>query len=149
LATPGQRRDQQQRSLRARLRLARVKEAKALALYDALALLRRWLREDILSVAGPDYATRLALLDFVVTQVRARLPLGPPGVKEVCQSLHFQRETLLAFVRPLDEALAALATQGAVPVATVRELLWIQTRSEKSARRWQRAAAWRQQLRGR
>ena len=149
LATPGQRRDQHIGSLRARLRLARAKEAKAVTLYDDLALLRRWLREDILSVAGPDYATRVALLDFVVTEVRARVPLGPPGVKEVCQSLQFQRETLLAFVKPLDEALTALAAQAAVPVATVRELLWIQTRSEKSARRWQHEAALRQQLRGR
>lgn len=149
LARPGKRRDQQLGSLRARLRLARAKEAKAVALYDDLALLRRWLREDILSVAGPDYATRLALLDFVTAEVRARVPLGPPGVKEVCASLQFQRETLLAFVKPLDEALAALAAQAAVPVATVRELLWVQTRSEKSSRRWQREAALVQQLRGR
>jgi hypothetical protein len=149
LARPGKRRDRQLGSLRARLRLARVKEAKAVALYDDLALLRRWLREDILSVAGPDYATRLALLDFVTAEVRARVPLGPPGVKEVCQSLQFQRETLLAFVKPLDEALATLAAQAAVPVATVRELLWVQTRSEKSSRRWQREAALVQQLRGR
>jgi hypothetical protein len=149
LATPGKRRDQQQRSLRARLRQARLAEAKAVTLYDDLALLRRWLREDILSVAGPDYATRLALLDFVVAEVQARVPLAPPGVKEVCQSLQFQRETLLAFVKPLDEALAALAAKGAVPVATVRELLWVQTRSQKNPRRWQREAALVQQLRGR
>jgi len=149
LATPGQRRDQHKGSLLARLRLARAKAAKATAWYDDLALLRRWLREDSLSVAGPDYATRRALLDFVVAQVQARVPLAPPGVKEVCQSLQFQRETLLAFVKPWDEALAALAVQAEVPVATVRELLWVQTRSQKSSRRWQRAAAWRQQLRGR
>jgi hypothetical protein len=149
LATPGRRRDQQLGSLRARLRQARAKEAKAVALYDDLALLRRWLREDILSVAGPDYATRLALLDFVAAEVRARVPLGPPGVKEVCQSLQFQRETLLAFVKPLDEALTALAAQAQVPVAAVRELLWVQMRSPKSTRRWQREAALRQQLRGR
>jgi hypothetical protein len=149
LARPGKRRDQQLASLRARLRLARAKEAKAVALYDDLALLRRWLREDILSVAGPGYATRLALLDFVTAEVRARVPSGPPGVKEVCAALQFRRETLLAFVKPLDEALATLAAQAAVPVATVRELLWIQTRSEKSSRRWQREAALVQQLRGR
>jgi hypothetical protein len=149
LATPGQRRDQHKGSLLARLRLARAAEAKAVALYDDLALLRRWLRDDILSVAGPDYATRLALLDFVVAEVQARVPLAPPGVKAVCQSLQFQRETLLAFVKPLDQALTTLAAQAEVPVATVRELLWVQTRSPKSSRRWQREAALRQQLRGR
>ena len=148
-ATPGKRRDRLKHGLAARLRHAREAEAQAVTLYDDLALLRRWLRDDILSVAGPDYATRLALLDFVAAEVRARVPLGPPGVKEVCQSLQFQRETLLAFVKPLDEALAALAAQAQVPVAAVRELLWIQTRSQKSVRRWQREAAVRQQLRGR
>ena len=148
-ARPGKRRDQHKGSLRARLRLARVKETKAVALYDDLALRRRWLRDDLLSVAGPDYATRRALFDFVVAEVQARLPLGSPGVKEVCQSLQFQRETLLAFVRPPDEALAALAAQAAVEVATVRELLWVQTRSQKSSRRWQREVAFLQQLRGR
>jgi hypothetical protein len=148
LATPGKRRDRQLGSLRARRRLARGKEAKAVALYDDLALLRRWLREDILSVAGPDHTTRRALFDFVVAQVQARVALGPPAVKELCQSLQFQRETLLAFVKPLDEALAALAAQADVPVALVRELLWVQTRPEKSSRRWQRDATLRQQLRG-
>ena len=149
LATPGKRRAQHKRSLQARRRLVRVDEAKAMALYDDLALRRRWLREDILSVAGPEYATRRVLFDFVVAQVQARLHLGPLGVQELCPALLFQGETLLAFVKPLDEALAALAAQAHVPVALVRTLLWVQTRSPKSTRRWQRDAALRQQLRGR
>ena len=41
LATPGKRRDRQKRSLQVRLQLARAAEAKAVALYDDLALLRR------------------------------------------------------------------------------------------------------------
>src|SRR5438876_11963417 len=83
LATPGKRRDRNKRSLQVRLWQARAAEVKAVALYDDLALLRRWLREDILCVAGPAYATRLALFDFVVAQVQARVPLGPPGVKDI------------------------------------------------------------------
>src|SRR5262249_8597573 len=70
-------------------------------------------------------------------------------VKDVCQALVNQRQTLLAFVKPLDETLATLAGQAQVPVATVRELLWVQMRSPKGTRRWQREAALRQQLRGR
>src|SRR5207244_8457800 len=82
LARPGKRRDQQKRSLQVRLWQARAAEAKAVAWYDDLALLRRWLREDILSVAGPDYATRRSLFDFLIAEVQARVPLGPPGVQE-------------------------------------------------------------------
>jgi len=37
-----------------------------------VALLARWLRDDILSVAGPEYAIRRDLLDFVVAELRAR-----------------------------------------------------------------------------
>ena len=115
-------------------------------MYDDLALLRRWLREDILSLAGPDYATRRALFDFVVAEVQARVALGPPGVKELSQSLAYQRETLLAFVQPLDEGLAELAARSHVPEYLVRELLWVQTRSPKSTRRGQRDAVLRRQL---
>ena len=34
-----------------------------------MALLARWLQEDILSVAGPEYAIRRDLLDFVVAEL--------------------------------------------------------------------------------
>ena len=146
LATPGKRRDRNKGSLHARRRLARAAEAKAVALYDDLALLRRWLREDILALVGPNYATRRALFDFVIAEVQARVPLGPPGIKELCQSLSYQRETLLAFVQPLDEGLADLAARSHVPEFLVRELLWVQTRSQKSERRWQRDAVLRRQL---
>ena len=45
-------------------------EAKAIASADEVALLARWLRDDILSVAGPKYAIRRCLLDFVVAELR-------------------------------------------------------------------------------
>jgi hypothetical protein len=145
-ATPGKRRDRLKHVLPARLRHTRDAETRAVALYDDLALLWRWLRDDILSVAGPDQATRRALFDFVVEQVQARVPLGPPGVQDVCRALQNQRESLLAFVAPVDQALAALAAQWAVPVATVRELLRLQALPEKSSRRWPAEADLRQQL---
>ena len=54
-----------------KLSYAQPAEAKAIALADAVALLARWLRDDILSVAGPEYAIRRDLLDFVVAELRA------------------------------------------------------------------------------
>jgi hypothetical protein len=149
LATPGKRRDQQKQSLLVRLRYARQRQAQAIALYDDVALLLRWLREDILVVAGPDYATRQALFDFVVEQLRLRIPSGPQGIKEVCTSLTNQRQSLLAFALALDEALAAVAARWQVPVSAVRQLQQVQRLSESNPQRWPQEAALRQQLRER
>jgi len=149
LATPGKRRDRHKLSLLARLRNAQAKEARAIALYDDVAVLLRWLGNDILCVAGPDYATRQTLFDFVVEQLRLRVPLGPPGIKEVCTALAHQRPSLLAFAQALDQALAAVAGQWQVPETVVRELLQVQALSESNPRRWPAEAALRQQLRGR
>ena len=62
---------QKDQSLAQKLSYARPAEAKAIALADEVALLARWLRDDILSVAGPEYAIRRDLLDFVVAELRA------------------------------------------------------------------------------
>ena len=143
LATPGKRRDRLKLSLTRRLDYARRGEAKAVALYDDVAVLRRWLGKDILSVAGPDYATRLELFDFVVKELLSRSAAGPQGIGEVCRSLKNQRDMLLAFVVPLEDALAALAAKWAVPVAALRELLRVQTLSENNPPRWPAAATGR------
>ena len=65
------RRGRGDQSLATKLSYARSAEAKAIALADEVALLARWLRDDILSVAGPEYAIRRDLLDFVVAELRA------------------------------------------------------------------------------
>ena len=63
------RRGRKDQSLATKLSYARPAEAKAIALADEVALLARWLRDDILSVAGPEYAIRRDLLDFVVAEL--------------------------------------------------------------------------------
>ena len=70
------RRGQKDQSLAKKLSYARPAEAKAIALADEVALLARWLRDDILSVAGPEYAIRRDLLDFVVAELRPRVGLS-------------------------------------------------------------------------
>ena len=99
------------RSLAQKLRYARQAEAKAIALADDVAVLARWLRDDILSVAGPEYAIRRELFDFVVAELRAREPACPHRIRPVRQLLENQRDHLLAFAVELDRDLAALARQ--------------------------------------
>jgi hypothetical protein len=148
-ATPGKRRDQPKFAPAARRRHARAAGAKAVALHDDLARRRRWLRDDIRSVAGPDPATRRALFDSAGAELQARVPWGPPGVKDVCRSLRNQREALLAFVAPLGGALAAVAARWSVPVAAVRERLRVPALPGKGPHRGPQEAVRRRRLRGR
>jgi hypothetical protein len=118
-------------------------------LADDVALLVRWLRDDVLAVARPSHAQCQHLYDFLVAELRVRVPECPARLAPVCRFLENHRDPLLAFAEALDGERAALAADFAVPVATVRELLYCQTLSTTSARRWQREALLRQQLGGR
>src|SRR5208337_1040464 len=85
---------QKDQSLAQKLSYARSAEAKAIALADEVALLARWLRDDILSVAGPEYAIRRDLLDFVVAELRARESACPQRIGPVRTLLEKQRDKL-------------------------------------------------------
>lgn len=125
---------------------ARQAEAQAIALADDVATLATWLREDILSLAGPDHATRCALYDFVTTELRAREPLCPHRIGPVVRALENQRDDLLTFAAQLDEDLAELAAEFQCPVSTLRSLFHLQTLDAKDTRRWSRQTPFRQQL---
>ena len=132
-----------------KLRYARPAAAQAIALADDVALLMRWLRQDVLAVAGPSYAERCALYDFLVAELRARQALCPHRLGPVCTYLTNHRDALLAFAKQLDSDLQALAEDFQVPLALLYELLQVHSQDLSAPRRWQRQARLRQQLRGR
>ncbi len=136
-------------SVSQKLRHARPAAAAAVALADDVATLVGWLRRDILAVAGPDHAARVALYDFVVAELRARLPQCPHRLGPICTYLVNQRDAVLAFAQQLDADLAALAADFQVPVAVVRAVLHVHEMDVRDCRRWRPEAALRQQLRGR
>jgi hypothetical protein len=140
------RRDQ---SVSKKLGPARLVEDAAVTLADEVATLERWLRLDILAVAGPPYADRCVLYDFVVDELRARKALREHRIGPVCTYLVNQREPLLAFVKQLDADLATLAEDFQVPEDVVRQLLQTETMSPTDTRRWPKEAALRKRLRGR
>jgi hypothetical protein len=148
-ATAERRRGRKDQSLVCRLRSARQAEVKAIALADDLALLARWLRHDILAVAGPGYAIRRGLFDFVVAELRARESACPHRIKPVRTMLENQGENLLGFAEELDRDLAALAQEWQISEATLRQVLQVQALPMRDPKRWQRDVALREALRGR
>ena len=148
-ATAKRRHGRKDQSLATKLLYARPAEAKAIALADEVALLARWLRDDILSVAGPEYAIRRDLFDFVVAELRARESACPQRIGPVRTLLEKQRDNLLAFAVELDRELAALAQEWQISVTTAREVLQVQSLPTWDPKRWRREAALRATLRGR
>lgn len=136
-------------SVSQKLRYALPVEAQALTLATDVATLLGWLRQDILALAGPRYAERAELYDFVVGELQARQALCPHRIGPVCTYLRNHRDALLAFAKQLDVDLSDLAEAFQVPVDLVRALLAVQSMDPLQARRWPPEAALRQQLRGR
>jgi hypothetical protein len=131
------------------LRRARAASDAAVALSDEVALLIGWLRYDVLAVAGPCYADRGALYDFVVAELKVRAPRCPHRLGPVCRQLENQRDDLLAFARVLDAELEHSGQEFQVPAEWLRRLLGVLARDERDPRRWTEETALRARLRGR
>jgi hypothetical protein len=136
-------------SVSQKLRHARPAAEAAIVLADDVATLVGWLRQDVLAVAGPCHAERVALYDFIVAELRARAPQCPHRLNPLCTYLANQRDAVLAFAAQLDAELAALASDFQVSPAVVRAVLSVHVMNVRDPRRWPREAALRDQLRGR
>lgn len=143
------RRGRRTHSVGVKLGHAEREEARAVALTDDVAVLLAWLREDVLSLAGSDHATRRELFDFIVAELRRLEPRCPHRIGPVVRALANQRDDLLAFAAGLDKELEALAAEFQVPVETVRDVLNVEQLPLDDPSRWPREAALRSQLAGR
>jgi hypothetical protein len=134
------------RKLATDIQHAHVAQAKAVALFDDVAELARWLRHDILSLAGPSHAERLALYDFLLVELKARSPEYSHRLDPLVSYLKNQRDDLLAFAAQLDRDLTALAATFEIPVPLVRELLAVHCLAPDLPQRYRREASLRRQL---
>ena len=123
--------------------------AAAIAVAQDVATLYDWLRQDILGLAGPDFATRRELLDWLVAELQQREKQCQDRIRPVRVLLAKQGKELLAFAEQLDRDLAAVAARWQVGVSTARAVLTMQQLSQRQPRRWQQEARLRQQLGGR
>jgi hypothetical protein len=134
------------RSLTGRLTHAIQDQARAMELADHIALLGRWLGQDVLGLAGPTHAERLALYDFILAELQARVPQAPTHLHKLIVYLTNQRQDLLAFAAQLDGQFAALAETFASAPDQVRELFAVQALDPSSPQRWRRDTVLRRDL---
>ena len=121
---------------------------RAMALADDVRTLGRWLRDDVLAVAGPSHAERVLLYDFIAAELGSRVAACEHRLGPLYRTLLARRDELLAFARGLDEELGRMASAWGVAPEALRRLLAARCRDERDPRRWSEAAAVRPQLRG-
>ncbi|MGF6971833.1 hypothetical protein QFZ94_000260 [Paraburkholderia sp. JPY465] len=123
--------------LEAALETLRRNEAHAHELAADLRTLVQWLERDILSLAGPDLATRQRLFDFVVAELQQREARDLSRTGAYRRALQNQRDGLLAFAGLLDTKLDAIARTHNVARHLVREVCMLHRKSETSSAFWQ------------
>jgi hypothetical protein len=144
LARFERRKGRKDRSLAMRLAAVTRGEQHAVALADEVRTLLAWLRADVLAVAGPDHATRQALYDWVVAELRVREGRCARQIGPVRRLLANQRDELLAFAAQLDQDVGRLAQRLRVSPQLVRQTLAVVQMDEARPSRWQRESElWR------
>jgi len=123
--------------LATQLALAWQAETQAHGLGSDIRTLTRWLRHDVLALAGPALATRQLLFDFVVEELARREPGDARRIRPVRVALQNQRDTLLAFAGVLDAKLADIAQTYAVAEPLVREACVLHRLPSTSPAYWQ------------
>lgn len=124
------------RSLSYRLRHARLAQKQAVDLAGDIRILSDWMQKDILSLAGPDLATRRDLFGFVMEELRLREPLCRYRIQPLCRMFQRHRDDLLAFAAVLDQRLDQIATDLQVPPPAVRTLCQCQGLDQNQPEYW-------------
>ena len=116
-----------------------IKEANMAAqLAKDIAILAQWLKNDILSVTGPNFSSRLELLKFVAAELEAREIYCSHRIKPVRRLLELQGENLLAFAKDIDSELEQLSVNHGVDTYLVRQVFELQGISPKTVNYWEK-----------
>jgi hypothetical protein len=129
-----------------RLGRARQAEMQARSLADDIRTLEQWLRQDILSLAGPTLKDRRDLFDFILEQLRQREASCPHRITPVRRALENQREQLLGFAGLLDEKFEELADGFGVPRYLIQALCELEGMDQHLPAYWEREGVVRQKL---
>ncbi|MBT5530752.1 MAG: hypothetical protein HOK35_16465 [Cytophagia bacterium] len=80
-------------------------------IYKTISILISWFRHDVIYKAGYDYSTRNKLYDFILEEFRKLAALHPHRIDEICKSLEYQKDGLLAFAARMEVQFQALADE--------------------------------------
>ena len=116
--------------------MARVAEEKAQTLALDVSTLCDWLKNDILTLAGPDYHSRSELWDFIVAEFKQREALCLHRIRPFRTALFNQKEDLLAFAAVLDEKLTDISQRFNIPLYLVRKVCLLQEQNSQQNSYW-------------
>ncbi len=117
---------------------ARKNEAELLKLASDIKILLYWRLIDILSLAGPPWAERLELMNFIIYELTVRESKAYKGIKSLRIALSHQKENLLAFSQVLDQKLANIAQRWKIPLSWVREVCLLMKKPMTTNLYWQK-----------
>ncbi len=115
--------------LSAKLIKARKNETKLLNLVSDFKILLYWLRNDILSLAGPEWSERMEMMKFIISELQHREDQAHKGIKALRVALSNQKWDLLAFAQVLDQKLADIAHKFQISRSQVREVCLLMKKS--------------------
>ena len=124
--------------LSAKLTQARKNEAELLNLAADIRILLYWLRIDVLSLAGPEWAERMELIDFMIEELKLREDKAHKGIRKLRIALDNQKEDLLAFAQILDQKLADIAHKFQISLSQVRQVCLLMKESLSTNIYWQK-----------
>lgn len=124
------------RKLSARLGYARETEQKARQLYEDVATLSQWLREDVFGLYGPSHNERMEMFSFIVEQLKSLEPQCPHRIRPIRNLLERHGEELLMFAKEIDQKVARLAAEQKLSTAQVFAVMETMSLDPDSTVRW-------------
>ena len=108
----------------------------ALSLLEDMTTLYRWLKNDILSLVGPSYIDRKALLKFFVEELRLREDLCKHQIEPVRTYLENHNENLLEFVPIMERQFIELSKELEVSLSDVLDIYLLKGLPSSSQKYW-------------
>ena len=103
-------------------------------IYKTISILISWFRHDVIYKAGCDYSTRNKLYEFILEEFRKLAALHPHRIDEICKSLEYQKDGVLAFAARMEVQFQPLADECKCSLSDVWKICEIQRYSYENTK---------------